>query len=57
MASGSVESLLEALRDSLEATAFSETEWVPEDVDEILKAFCKHRRLLRVLLQFCTEDN
>lgn len=57
MASASVEELLEKLRDDLVgSTAFTETEWVPEDVQEILKAFCHHRRILRILLEFCKED-
>lgn len=52
----SVEQLLEKLHEDLYASAFHESELTVDDVSEIIKVFCRHRRLLRVLLTLCAED-
>lgn len=50
------EDLLERLHEDLYASSFHESELGPEDVEEILRIFCKHRRLLKILLTLCGDD-
>lgn len=51
----SLEDLLTKLHEELYVTAFHESEITPDDIAEILKVFCRHRHLLRVLLTLCED--
>jgi len=47
--------MLEALHEDLYNSAFHESELMPDDVADIIKVLCRHRRLLKVLLTLCEE--
>lgn len=47
--------LLRALLDDLEATGELGGEG-PEDLEPVIAAFCRHKRIIRILLTLCEGD-